>query len=213
MVNKHLANELFTRGPAVRQARLAVLAVHGRGQNPDFMFEQAERFDPSAVEGVRFYAPHASEGTWYPKPFMEPVEANEPNLTFALESMEERLAKIGADGFLPSETVVWGFSQGACLLAHLLLTRLRVLRGALLFTGGHIGAEPVTPPPGNRLGRMPVLMRSVDRDPWVPYERVKETAALLRRGGAAVDLRVDRGDEHIITDEAFDAASVMLADR
>lgn len=196
-------------GAAAGTASVAVLAVHGRGQTPQFMQETASRF---AAPGVRFHAPHASGDSWYPESFLAPLERNRAALEESLGIVTGCLDELAWRGFGRERVVLWGFSQGACLLAHHVLTVAPQRYGGLiLFTGGHIGPDPITGPPTGSLEGLTAVVRSIDRDPWVPRYRVEGTATLLRRCGAAVDLRIDPGDEHVITDEACAAAGDLLA--
>ncbi|MCI2418789.1 phospholipase [Saccharopolyspora sp. K220] len=196
-------------GVPLERAELVVLAVHGRDQSPSFMRETADRFGPAPV---RFHAPEAVGNTWYPKPFLVPIEENQPALDISLGVVGECVDQLASKGFPPERVVLWGFSQGACLLSHYVLTVApRQFGGIILFTGGYIGPLPLRPPGGSPLRGVEVLMRSVDEDPWVPRHRVASTAATLRHAGASVDLRIDPGNEHIITDEACAAATNLLA--
>jgi len=81
----------------------------------------------------------------------------------------------------------------------------------VLFTGGYIGTTPSPLPKDDRLRGVPALLRSIEHDPWVPKHRVEETAGLLRAAGLEVDVRIDPGDEHIITNEACESATKLLA--
>ncbi|MGC7101377.1 alpha/beta hydrolase [Amycolatopsis lurida] len=194
-------------GTPVNQAELAVLAVHGRGQDPAFMRTTAHRLGTAPV---RFFAPEAEGNTWYPLSFLEPVERNQPALGRSLQVMQACLDRLAQAGFDRGRVVLWGFSQGACLLSHLVLITGRPVGGLVLFTGGYVGKEP-PPVPGERgLRGVPTVLRSIEDDPWVPRHRVEETAALLRQAGAEVDLRIDPGTEHVITDEACAAATGLL---
>ncbi|MGW4484832.1 alpha/beta hydrolase [Amycolatopsis sp. NPDC004368] len=187
-------------GPA--DAPVIVLAVHGRGQDPSFMRSLSARFGPVPA---RFVAPVPSSGdSWYPLPFLSPIAENQPALDRALDVMEASL-----DGLDPSRVVLLGFSQGACLLAHLLLTRLRPVGAAVLLTGGYLGPTPLAPPPFPYNG-MPVLLRSISQDPWVPASRVHETAQLLSAAGAKVDVTIAPGTDHTITAEACSAAAEVI---
>ncbi|RNL87644.1 phospholipase [Halostreptopolyspora alba] len=186
---------------------MAVLTVHGRGQSPESMRDLTARL---GAPPARFYAPAAPEGSWYPHPFMEPLARNQPELDHGLRVVEAVLTRILREGFARHRVVLWGFSQGACLLSQYLLDTPRRLGGAILFTGGHLGPDARPAPSGAPLDGLPVLMRSVERDPWVPRSRVAETAELLRRAGATVDLRIAPGDEHVVTDEACGAAARLL---
>ena len=186
----------------------AVIAAHGRTLSPEDMQARSEGFWD--VGAVQFFAPRAPGNTWYPKPFLEPIADNEPSLTASLAALDDALAAALAAGFTADRIALWGFSQGACLVSHWLLTRPRQVGGAIIHTGGFIGpdalARPAAPLP------IPIVMRSIQHDPFVPASRVLETAELMRAAGATVDLRIEPGDEHIVTDEAMLASSAMLRD-
>jgi predicted esterase len=171
------------------------------------MQEQSSRLE---VSGLRFYAPSAAEDTWYPNPFLEPLSNNQPELSHALEALREYVTGVEADGFTKDRIVLWGFSQGACLLSHFILANPARYAGLVLHTGGYIGPEIMQPPTGRPLNGVPVVMASVERDPWVPKSRVEQTNSALRAAGADVDLLISPGEEHIITDEAMAAANELL---
>ncbi len=77
-------------------------------------------------------------------------------------------------------------------------------------TGGLIG------PPGTprnykgSLAGTPVFLGSGDPDPHVPFERVKETEAVLKRMGAEVELRRYPGMPHTINDDELEACRSLL---
>lgn len=171
------------------------------------MRDQAERLHST---GVRFYCPSAFGQTWYPKQFLEPLADNEPHLSHALDAVDSLARAVEADGFPPERIVLWGFSQGACLISHLVLTRPASYGGLALLTGGFVGPEMLPAPEGRPLQGTSVVMRSIEHDPWVPTGRVKETAKALSAAGADVDLLIAPGNEHIITDEAMSAVDRLL---
>jgi phospholipase/carboxylesterase len=188
-------------------AAVAVLAVHGRAQNPMLMKEYSTRFGQLSVN---FFAPHAQGDSWYPYPFLEPLALNAAELDASLRVVADSLARVHSLGYPAENVVVWGFSQGACLLSHYLLTERPRVGGALLFTGGYVGDAAMDASEGSELAGVPVIVRSIQDDPFVPPWRVGETAALLERIGAAVDFRIDPGNEHVITDEAFGVSRRLL---
>lgn len=204
--NPHLSSPLIEWGAESADMTTAVLAVHGRGQSPDFMREQSHRLD---VADVRYFAPAADGDSWYPRPFLEPIDANQPSLNHALDAIDARVDALVESGIDTARLVVWGFSQGACLLAHWALTRPQPVGGIILFTGGYIGPEDVVAQ-AQSLDGVPVVVRSIEHDPFVPPERVTQTVTALRAAGADVDALIVPGDEHIITDEAIDAARKLL---
>jgi len=184
----------------------AVIAVHGRTLSPEDMRDRSQGF--TDLEGVRFLAPRAPGNTWYPKPFLEPIADNEPSLSESLATIDGAVDAAIAAGFAGNRIALWGFSQGACLVSHWLLTRPRPVGAAILHTGGFIGPDALE----RAAAPLPiaVVMRSIEHDPFVPASRVTETAELLRAAGATVDLRIEPGDEHIVTDEAMLASSQVL---
>jgi phospholipase/carboxylesterase len=205
--NPHLRHALEPWGAAAPEARLAVLAVHGRDQDPGFMKDLSARLSSS---GTRFYGARADSRSWYPRPFMEPIPGNQPRLDYAMVAIAAAIATIGNEGFEPGRIVLWGFSQGSCLLSHFILKHQPRMAGAILYTGGYIGPGPLAVPGGRPLAGVPVLVRSIEDDPFVPRGRVQDTAELLRSAGAAVDAAIAPGTEHIITTEATDAGGALL---
>lgn len=204
-MNSHLGQRVLNWGPA--DAPVTVLAVHGRGQEPEFMRELTERIGPLPA---RFVAPAAAGGSWYPLPFLQPIAGNQPHLDDAIAAIENRIDALLDAGTAARDVVLLGFSQGACLLAHLLLTRPRRLGAAVLFTGGFIGPDPIEPLTGAEYDGVPVLLRSVEDDPWVPARRVAETGHLFETAGARLDVAIEPGNEHIVTDDACSAAAELV---
>ena len=103
-----------------------------------------------------------------------------------------------------------GFSQGACLTSEFVARHPRHYGAVIALTGGLIG------PPGtprnypSSLAGTPVFLGTSDPDPHVPFERVKETEAVLRRMGAAVELRRYPGMPHTINDDELDVCRKLL---
>ena len=205
--NPHLRHALEPWGAGGPAARIAVLAVHGRDQDPGFMKDLSGRFSCSRV---RFYGARADSRSWYPRPFMEPIPDNQPRLDYAMVAIAAAIATIGNEGFEPGQIVLWGFSQGSCLLSHFIVKHQPRIGGAILFTGGYIGPGPLAVPRGRPLAGVPVIVRSIEDDPFVPRGRVEDTAELLRSAGALVDAAIAPGSEHIITAEATDAGAALL---
>jgi len=205
--NPHLRHALEPWGAGGPAARIAVLAVHGRDQDPGFMKDLSGRFSCSRV---RFYGARADSRSWYPRPFMEPIPDNQPRLDYAMVAIAAAIATIGNEGFEPGQIVLWGFSQGSCLLSHFIVKHQPRMAGAILFTGGYIGPGPLAVPRGRPLAGVPVIVRSIEDDPFVPRGRVEDTAELLRSAGALVDAAIAPGSEHIITAEATDAGAALL---
>lgn len=187
--------DLAQWGELTKSASLAVLGIHGRNQDADFIKELSDRLE---VGGIAYFAPTALGKSWYPKPFLEGLAANKAALVRAMDTVEQSISMIrGAYG---GPVAVVGFSQGSCVLSHFLLTRSTKVDGAVLFTGGYVGQERLSDDVLTSRPGMPVLLRSVENDPWVPAHRVADTARFLSQAGNHVDVLIEAGSQHVITE-------------
>ena len=210
----HSREQIQTWGLVPETAPVAILAVHGRGQDPSFMRQLTERIDVPAFVA----APVADDASWYPGSFLLPPEQNQPGLDGGIAAVGRALDLLESCGFGPERIVLAGFSQGACLLSHYLLGTADApahparFAGALLLTGGFQGPLEEQPPaPVPALAGMPVVMSLGTRDAWVPLPRAEATRDALVASGARVTFLPFEGDEHIITDEAVDASRALIA--
>ena len=207
MNNPHKGQPVATRGKLLDEDRGVVVMIHGRGRDTDDILGLADRIGD---ENVTYLAPAAKDNSWYPHPFMEPIEKNEPYLSYALEVYNDLINKLVGEGIPKRRIVLAGFSQGACLTAEYAVRSADRYGGILLFTGGLIG------PPGTRwrhedsFGGTPVFLGTSDVDEFVPEERVRESARVFERMGAKVDLRVYPGMDHIVNDDEIAAARKIL---
>lgn len=200
MSNPHVRQPAVLFGAPIADASLVVLAVHGRGQSPDFMRELALRI---GRDDVAYVAPAAADGSWYPTGFLSPIADNEPSLGHALEAVQMQLDALLSDGISGERIVLLGFSQGACLLSDFILRTGARVAAALLHTGGYIGPDERTwPLAPDALADLRVLLQCARDDDWVPLHRVVATASALTAAGASVQLDVYDAEEHHINDDA-----------
>ena len=208
MDNPHLATEPIRLGPDPADAAATVVAVHGRGQTPQYMIEFfVKRIDDPSISWV---LPAAADQSWYPEGFMAPPEANQPLLDCALQvtaGIESSLAAVSA------ERVIWaGFSQGACLVCEHVARDPKRRGGLLVLTGGRIGPAGTDLSIAGDLGATPVYFGVGDPDDWVPVTRVVETADAFASAGADVTVDVFSGRDHeICDDEITRARQVIIA--
>ena len=203
----HDAQPVLHYGAPVESARLAAVFVHGRGASAEDILGIAPEL---GADDVAYLAPQAANHTWYPYSFLAPIEKNEPWLTSALGLLATLVANLAGHGYGSERIVLLGFSQGACLSLEFAARNPRRYAAVVGLSGGLIG-PPSTPRdyPGSLTGT-PVFLGCSDIDPHIPLERVRETAAVLRRMGATVDERIYNGMGHTISGDELEAVRALV---
>src|SRR5699024_970134 len=101
-------------GAPLDKATTAIILVHGRGATAESIMGLARALDDGANR-IAWVAPQAPNNTWYPLPFMQPLEANEPHRSDALSTIDALVTELTERGIASDRIGVIGFSQGACL--------------------------------------------------------------------------------------------------
>lgn len=204
----HSSQPVVMAGASVDQSRTAMVLVHGRGHSPEKILELVPELD---VTDYRYAAPAAEGGSWYPNSFLEPVESNEPRLSSGLAAIGSLLSRLEDEGFSADRTILLGFSQGACLVLEYALLNPRRYGGIVGLTGGVI-TDAAPRERREPLADTPVFLGCSDNDPFIPRDRVYESADLFRELGARVTTLVYPGSEHVISDpEIGFVRSMMLS--
>ena len=194
------SSPLLEAGLPRGKARSAGILLHGRDRTREEKVVLASRFQ---LEGIRWLAPAADTGSWYPGRFFDPVAVNEPFLSQAIDRIDRVVDEAGEGGRLgPSQIFLVGFSQGACLALEYALRRPGRSGALVVFTGSIFGAPgEVRSFPPDLLAGLRVLVTGSDSDEWIPEASTRETARLLSELGAEVRLRVYKGRPHIVSPE------------
>ena len=117
------------------------------------------------------------------------------------------------ESHLPAERVVLlGFSQGACLALEFAARHPRRYGAVVGLSGGLIGPDEERVAVSGTLAGTPVLLACAEHDPYIPAERVRAAADVMRRLGGDVALRLypDLGHE-VSADEAHLVRELMAA--
>jgi len=208
MNDPHAGQPVRAAGTPLDRARAAVIMVHGRGASAESILTLAPAL---AADGVAFLAPQAAGGTWYPFGFMSPIERNEPGITSGMRAIESVVRRV-ADAGIPAErTVLLGFSQGACLASEFTARHARRYGGLIAFSGGLIGPDGTPRDYEGSLDGTPVFLGCSDVDGHIPATRVRDSAEVLARLGASVDMRLYPGMGHLVNDDEIEAARAILA--
>jgi predicted esterase len=206
-MDPHARQPVLTAGPPPEQADGVLVLVHGRGATAQSILSLYEEL---GVKSLSALAPQAAGQTWYPNSFLASLATNQPYLDSALGRLESIVTDLLARGVPSQRIALLGFSQGACLTLEFVARHPRPYGAVMGLTGGLIG-PPGTPReyPGS-LGGTPVFLGTSDPDPHVPFERVRETEAVLTRMGAEVELHRYPGMPHTVNEDELDACRALL---
>lgn len=207
MNDPHASQPVLTAGPAPEQASATIVLLHGRGGSAEDMLGL---FDALHVENLAAVAPQAAEHTWYPQPFLSPLESNQPKLDSALRKIDTVVSDLLARGITSERIAILGFSQGACLTCEFVARHPRRYGAVMGLTGGLIGPPQTPRDYAGSLDGTPVFLGTSDPDPHVPFERVLETEQVLKGMGASVEVRRYPGMPHTINQDELDTCRALL---
>lgn len=203
----HRDQPLLTAGAPLTEAQAALILVHGRGSSAESIMQLAGSL---AVDGYAYLAPQAAGHTWYPYPFLAPLEHNEPHLSSALAAVRRAVQHVIDAGIAPERIVIGGFSQGACLATEFVVRGGQPYGGLFAFSGGVIGPPGTAWDFAGSLASMPAFIGCSDADPHIPLARVHDTTRVLQRMGAQVTERIYPGMGHTIIQDEIDHVLEMM---
>jgi predicted esterase len=203
----HAGQPVLHVGPEPTEERGALVMIHGRGASADSIVSLLPEL---GVEGLAALAPQAAGHTWYPYSFLNPIEQNQPYLDSALRKIDAIVKGLTDAGVRANKIALLGFSQGACLTSEYAARHPRRYGAVLALTGGLIGPPGTPRNYAGSLDGTPVFLGTSDPDPHVPFERVRETEAVLKRMGAIVEVRRYEGMAHTINEDEIEACRALL---
>ena len=193
----HRDQPLLTGGVPLDEATAAMILLHGRGASAQGILSLVDEF---AASDVAYLAPQAARRAWYPRSFLASRDENEPALTSALSRVGGLVADVQEAGIPAGRTLLLGFSQGGCLAAEYAVQNPQRYGGVIALSGALIGPEgAIDMDPAAYTGTLdgtPVFLGCSDQDPYIPLERVEETADLLQALGGEVTKRIYEGMGH-----------------
>jgi predicted esterase len=204
----HAHQQVLRAGPALPDARLVAILLHGRGATAADILTLSQAF---SVEDVAYLAPQAASSTWYPHSFLAPVPQNEPWLSSSLRVIARLVEDLGQQGLSAERVVLMGFSQGACLTLEFAARYARRYAAVAAFSGGLIGPPGTSRNYDGLFDGTPVFLGCSDTDPHIPVGRVRESASVFRRMGAVVDERIYPHMAHTVNADEIEAVNALLA--
>lgn len=205
MTDSNAATPVLHAGASLEDASAVVILIHGRGATAESIMGLAGMVSEGDENRIAWLAPQAPNNTWYPLPFTEELEANEPHRSNALALIDSLFEQVTDAGVAPDRIGLIGFSQGACLSLEYAAVgkHMPAFVGAL--SGGVMGPLDQTRViEGTRAG-MSVFVGCGDQDGHIPIERAEDSAKLFEDAGATVDFRRYDGMDHTINDDEVDA--------
>ncbi len=196
-------------GAPLEEAKAATVLVHGRGDSAHGILGLATVVQ---APGVAFLAPEARHNVWYPHSFLAPPQQNEPWLSSALSALDAVVSTATASGVPRDRIALLGFSQGACLVTEYAAREGGRFGGVVALSGGLIGDVVDRGRYASSLDGTKAFFGCSDVDPYIPVERVKESAALYRDLGAAVEERIYPGFTHSVNQDEVDWWQALLDD-
>ncbi len=203
----HRGQPVLMAGEPLAQAKAAMIMVHGRGASAEDILSLTEEFER---EGFAFLAPQAANHTWYPYSFLAPLTNNEPWLSSALAVLETTLAQVQAAGIAAEKTILFGFSQGACLSVEFAARHAQCYGGVAVLSGALIGPDNTPRDYAGNLAGTPIFLGCSDVDFHIPKERVVYSAELLQRLGATVTARLYPNMGHTVNEDELQAVRHMM---
>lgn len=205
----HRGQAIAQMGQPLGTAQGVVVMVHGRGATAADILSLAAEF---GRPDLTYLAPQAAGNSWYPYSFLAPLAQNEPYLSSALSAVGATLKTVVEAGVPQAETVLLGFSQGACLALEF-AARHGGRFGALVgLSGGLIGPADIPRDYATNLDGSATFIGCSDVDAHIPLARVHETAQALTQLGAAVTERIYPGMGHTVNADEIAAIRALLDD-
>ena len=203
----HQAQPIYRAGEPLENARAVMLMLHGRGASAQDILSLAEELPR---DGFCFLAPQAANATWYPFPFMQPLEKNEPWLSSALNLADALVTRV-RNANIPNEKIfLLGFSQGACLATEYAARHALKYGGIIGLSGGLIGPDGTPREYQGSFDGTPVFLGCSDVDFHIPKERVMETRDVFARMGAEVTMRLYPNMEHTVNRDELEFVARMM---
>ncbi|HKL88887.1 MAG TPA: alpha/beta fold hydrolase [Salinibacter sp.] len=203
----HQEQPVLEAGAPLADARAAMILLHGRGASAQGMLALA---DELGVPDVAYRAPQAARRSWYPQSFTAPIEENEPDLSAALRVIDDLIDQLCETNVTEEQIVLLGFSQGACLATEYAARHPQRYGGVVGLSGGLIGPEDTTFDYDGTLDGTPVFLGCSDQDPYIPLERVEETAEVFRHLGAKVTKRIYESMGHTTNEDELAHVRTLL---
>ena len=206
-IKPHTGETILYLGAELKNAKKAMIMIHGRGADAQSMSGLCEHFmHPDII----YIIPQATGFTWYPYRFIESRESNEPGISSALTLINAIITALNNSGIAMNDIFLLGFSQGACLALDYAARYPEKYAGIFCLSGGLIGKTII---PGDYNGDMkqtPVFLGCSDADFHIPEERVHQSASIMESLNADVTVKIYPNLGHTINRDELEFITTLL---
>lgn len=194
-------------GKPLEDAKAAVIMIHGRGASAqDILLNVPKIYDLNFA----YLAPQAANNAWYPNPFTAPLQDNEPHLSSSLAQVANILTHITQTGIPPERTILFGFSQGACLALEFAARNPTRYGGVVGLSGGLIGPDDIERDDRGSLSGSPIFIGCSEVDPYIPKHRLEHASNLLSKLGGSVTLRMYPDMGHTVNEDELNQVRSLM---
>lgn len=211
IVGPHQGQNLYQAGADPKNAKAAMIMIHGRGASAQSIISLAQEIEKN--QEITFLAPQAQGYTWYPFSFLMPKEQNQPGLNSGLQAVADAISKAEELGFSKDKIFLLGFSQGACLASEFVARHPDTYAGLFAFSGGLIGDTLQPDLYNGDLNQTPVFMGCSDVDFHIPVERVHDSESILSSLNADVTKVIYPNMGHTINKDEIDHLNRIISER
>ncbi len=180
---------IVTSGASLDTAETAVVLVHGRDRGPQKIIQATASLPQNQVA---YLAPQAADASWYPNSFL-PIESNEPGRSSGTRAVADAVSKANNADIPTDHVVILGFSQGACIASEFVAHNPTRYGGLVSLSGGLMGESTDPEDYEGDVENTPVFFGSSNVDPYMPEDRVHESAAVFARLNGDVTKRLYDG--------------------
>jgi homogentisate 1,2-dioxygenase len=190
-------DSVASSGPSPANARLTIIALHGRGASAESILRMMGEITGDAPD-IALVAPQAPMLAWYLKGYTASLDEHGEELDEALSQVQDIVDRVSAETSTDN-IVLAGFSQGACLALEFLARTKLNFAGLLAFAGARIGKPEEQCEIAGDLANLPVVVGVSDADSWIARPDVEIAAEQFSNAGADVTMLNSTGDAHAIT--------------
>ncbi len=203
----HETQPLLTHGVDLADAKKAVILIHGRGASAEDIMKTG-RLLPQG--DIAYLAPQADNNRWYPRSGFGPLDANEPYLSSAIQTITNLIDKVKDSGIAIENIFIGGFSQGGCLTSEYVARNPQNYGGVFVLSGAILGPMDRKFDFSGSLSDVPIFIGGIDNDSWVNPPQFERTRDVLADLGANVTLQILAGSEHTIRKSEIEHISNMI---